>query len=48
MEKNYVRGGIGFESKSRIDEAAFWDKVLSPAEITTLYNGGTGIPYPGP
>lgn len=29
----------------RIDEAAYFDCVLSDAEITALYNGGAGLPY---
>jgi hypothetical protein len=29
----------------RIDQAGFWKKVLSGAERTTLYNGGSGLSY---
>jgi hypothetical protein len=29
-----------------IDEFGIWDKVLSPTEVVTLYNGGTGRQYP--
>jgi hypothetical protein len=29
----------------QLDEVAFWTKVLSPAEITELYNAGAGITY---
>jgi hypothetical protein len=29
----------------KIDEAGFWDRYLTPAEITQLYNNGTGITY---
>jgi hypothetical protein len=36
---NRIKGGV--------DELGFWkDKALSPAEITQLYNGGTGLFYP--
>lgn len=31
-----------------IDEAGFWKKVLSSAEITALYNNGDGLTYPFP
>jgi len=31
-----------------IDEVGIWDKKLSAAEITTLYNSGDGIPYEAP
>ena len=29
----------------RLDQWGFWKKVLSPAEITQLYNGGAGLSY---
>ncbi len=29
-----------------IDEIGFWDRALSGAEITSLYNGGVGLQYP--
>ena len=29
-----------------IDEVGFWRRVLTPAERTTLYNGGAGLTYP--
>lgn len=29
-----------------IDEVAVWDKALSAAEVSSLYNGGSGLPYP--
>lgn len=29
-----------------MDEVGFWKKVLSAAEITSLYNGGSGFAYP--
>lgn len=31
----------------RIDEVAFWSRVLTASEITELYNSGSGIAYPG-
>lgn len=36
---SYVFDGI-------TDEFGLWDRALSGAEITSLYNGGTGISYP--
>lgn len=38
---SYSNGGAFFMN-GLIDGAAFWKKVLSGAEITELYNGGTG------
>ena len=32
------------EWEGEIDDIAIWNRVLTPAEITTLYNGGTGTP----
>jgi hypothetical protein len=29
-----------------IDEVGFWNRVLTPTEITTLYNAGAGLTYP--
>lgn len=29
-----------------IDEVGFWDRQLTGAEITQLYNSGTGLQYP--
>lgn len=31
-----------------IDEIGYWSRALSDSEITTLYNGGTGLTYPFP
>ena len=31
-----------------IDEAGIWSRALSSAEISQLYNGGAGLPYPLP
>ena len=29
-----------------IDEVGFWNRALTSAEVTSLYNGGTGLTYP--
>ncbi len=29
-----------------IDETGFWKRLLTPTEITTLYNAGAGLSYP--
>lgn len=34
----------GREWEGQIDDIAIWNRVLTPAEITALYNGGTGTP----
>jgi len=31
----------------RVDEVAFWNKIIDATEITALYNSGSGITYPG-
>jgi len=36
-------GGEGFQG--RIDEASIWDRNLSDADISELYNGGAGLPF---
>ena len=30
----------------RIDSCSIWKRVLTPAERTTLWNGGAGLDYP--
>jgi len=35
------------EWNGRIDEAAFWSRLLTTEEKAELYNSGTGIAYPG-
>lgn len=35
----------GFHWDGRIDEVALWSRVLSGAERTELYNGGSGLAY---
>lgn len=29
-----------------LDEIGFWKRILTPAEITSLYNAGSGLTYP--
>lgn len=38
-------GQTGFYNGSG-DEAVAWSRILTPAEIVTLYNGGAGIQWP--
>jgi hypothetical protein len=41
-------GAFGpFEAEGRLDEAAFWTKLLTDAEKTALYRAGAGMTYPG-
>ena len=35
---NYFNGNI--------DEVAIWGRVLTPTEVSTLYNNGKGLSYP--
>lgn len=37
--------GTGAESNALIDEVGVWDRVLSGAEISQLYNGGAGLDF---
>lgn len=39
------RGGSSLWN-GRIDEAAFWKRLLTSAEMTLLYNNGNGLTYP--
>jgi hypothetical protein len=45
-----AREFVGFEepvlSGGRIDEVGIWKRLLTAAEITQLYNGGSGLTYP--
>jgi hypothetical protein len=45
-----AREFIGFEepvlSGGRIDEVGIWKRLLTPAEISILYNSGSGITFP--
>ena len=36
------------DNKGTMDELGIWNRALTQAEITTLYNGGTGMTYIGP
>jgi hypothetical protein len=41
-------GNYGFEELDGMaDELAFYNRLLLPAEVTAIYNGGAGIAYPG-
>ncbi len=50
----YARFGANIQSTpgayltGDIDEWGCWDRALSASEISTLYNGGSGITYPFP
>lgn len=37
-------GGAFLDGK--LDEIGIWNRVITPTEVTTLYNGGTGLSYP--
>lgn len=39
-------GSNGFFLNGNIDEVGIWTRVLSAAEITSLYNSGAGFAYP--
>lgn len=45
-----IGGGSGVASVNAWngiqDEAGFWDRELTAAEVTKLYNGGVGLTYP--
>ena len=34
-------------TNGRLDEVAFWSRLLTASEITAIYNGGNGVAYPG-
>ena len=34
---------FGESFKGNLDEVAFWNRTLTPAEIATLYNNGSGL-----
>ena len=42
---NYVAGG-DYETQGKFDEIAMWNRDLTSAEITSLYNAGAGDFYP--
>jgi len=39
-------GGTGSLWNGRIDEVGIWKRILTSAEIATVYNGGAGCDYP--
>lgn len=41
------RESWGNQSNAYIDEVAVWYRALTDAEVTALYNSGTGLFYPG-
>lgn len=45
-----AREFVGFRQflTGAMDEIGFWNRGLSSAEVTSLYNGGTGLTYPFP
>lgn len=36
----------GFSPEMNLDEVGFWSRALSAGEVSDLYNGGAGLPYP--
>lgn len=42
-----VEAGSGNWWNGMIDEVGYWSRALTADEITTLYNGGNGLPYEG-
>lgn len=38
-------GGLDYPLDGWVDEISLWDRRLSDAELTTLYNGGAGLTY---
>jgi hypothetical protein len=42
----FIGGYLGGEFDGDIDEFGIWHRLLTAAEITELYNSGTGITYP--
>ncbi len=41
----YIGRGVNeFNFTGGIDEVGFWDRSLTPLEVTDLYNGGSGLP----
>lgn len=42
----FGRRNAGDPANSTVDEAGYWSRELTDAEVTELYNGGTGKTYP--
>ncbi len=40
-----ISSDVGHPLSARVSEFGFWNKALSPTEITDLYNGGNGDPF---
>jgi hypothetical protein len=36
----------GSTASAYMDEVGVWSRILTPAEVTTLYHGGAGLSYP--
>jgi hypothetical protein len=45
LGSQWGNGSAGYGWDGLIDEVGVWSKELSAAEVSTLYNGGDGIPY---
>ena len=43
---NAFQGSTTTGAQARIDEAAFWNRALTAAEVSLLYNSGSGLVYP--
>jgi len=41
-----IRNGGSNYMTGSIDEVGIWERALSSTEVTTLYNGGSGLQYP--
>ncbi len=39
-------GGARVAIDGKIDEIGYWNRVLTPAEVSLLYNNGNGLAYP--
>ena len=46
--KRNPQDGRDFSVNGRLDEVAIWNRALADGEITTLYNGGQGMPLSSP
>jgi hypothetical protein len=42
--KLFDLGGVG--NGGAINQPAIWNRVLTPTEVSVLYNGGQGLVYP--
>ena len=48
LDVNRARGwGVNALGTVHVDENGFWDKIPDAAMISALYNGGSGVGYPG-